>query len=164
MKHKFLFVLLVSISTFACTKKVAINVIEPAEEQVKEMEEQVTEEVSNLPVPVEEGTPKMTFEKRVLDLGKVKKGDQIPLTYSFTNTGDAPLEIDLISVCDCTTVTDRPYLPIQPGEKGIIKAVFDSNQKDESETIDIDIWLKNIDPVLDMPVLERIQYQYEFVK
>jgi len=40
--------------------------------------------------------------------------------------------------------------------------VFDSNQKDESETIDIDIWLKHVDPVLDMPALERIQYQFEF--
>jgi len=164
MKHNFLLVLLVTLSTFACTKKVAINVIESAEEKEKVMEEQVAEETSSLPVPVEEGTPKMTFEKRVLDLGKVKKGDQIPISYSFTNTGDAPLEIDLISVCDCTTVTERPYLAIAPGETGVIKAIFDSNQKDESETIDIDIWLKNIDPVLDMPVLERIQYQYEFVK
>jgi len=54
-------------------------------------------------------TPKMTFEKRLIDLGTIKKGDQIPISYTFTNTGDADLEIDLISVCDCTTVKERPY-------------------------------------------------------
>ena len=43
-----------------------------------------------------------------------------------------------------------------------IRDRFDSNQKDESETIEIDIWLKNIDPVLEMNVLERVKYVFEF--
>ena len=104
----------------------------------------------------------MTFEERVLHLGKVKKGDQVPLTYTFTNTGDADLEISLISVCDCTKIVERPYTAIKPGESGIIKAIFDSNQKEEAETVDIDIFLEYIDPVLEMEKLERIQYTYEF--
>ena len=134
----------------ACSKKVAIVTDVP-----KEKTEVAT-------TPAQDPAPEMTFEERIIHLGKVKKGEQVPMTYTFTNTGDADVEIDLISVCDCTTITERPYAAIKPGESGIIKAIFDSNQKEEAETIDIDIWLKYMDPVLEMPKLERIQYTYEF--
>ena len=150
MNRNIVLILLVSICSFSCAKKVALTVKEPVEETSTDI------------VPVKEAAPKMTFEQRLLDLGKIKKGEQIPLSYTFKNTGDADLEIDLISVCDCTKVLERPYSAIKPGESGTIKAIFDSNQKDEGETIEIDIWLKNIDPVLDMPVLERVKYVFEF--
>ncbi len=150
MNRNIVFILLVSFCSFSCAKKVALTVKEPVEETSTDI------------VPVKEAAPKMTFEQRLLDLGKIKKGEQIPLSYTFKNTGDADLEIDLISVCDCTKVLERPYSAIKPGESGTIKAIFDSNQKDEGETIEIDIWLKNIDPVLDMPVLERVKYVFEF--
>ncbi len=150
MNRNIVLILLVSICSFSCAKKVALTVKKPVEETSTEI------------VPVKEPAPKMTFEQRLLDLGKIKKGEQIPLSYTFKNTGDADLEIDLISVCDCTKVLERPYSAIKPGESGTIKAIFDSNQKDEGETIEIDIWLKNIDPVLDMPVLERVKYVFEF--
>ena len=150
MNRNILFFLLVSFCSFSCAKKVALTVKEPVEETTTAI------------IPVKDLAPKMTFEKRLLDLGTIKKGDKIPLSYTFKNTGDADLEIDLISVCDCTEVLERPYSAIKPGESGTITAIFDSNQKDESETIEIDIWLKNIDPVLDMPVLERVKYVFEF--
>jgi len=148
MKHSIF--LLCCLFTLACSKKLAVTTAPPAEKTATET------------IPAIDPTPIMTFEERLLHLGKVKKGDQIPLSYTFTNTGDADLEIDLISVCDCTKILERPYKAIKPGESGIIKAVFDSNQKDEAETIDIDIWLKHMDLELDMPKLERIQYTYEF--
>ena len=161
MKRYFLILLIPTLFTLACAPKVKL-VVKEKESTEKDATEQVemTKEVAIIPTTAP--MPKMTFEKRLVHLGKIKKGDQIPISYTFTNTGDADLEIDLISVCDCTTVKERPYLPIKPGEKGRIDVVFDSNQKDESETIEIDIWLKHIDPVLDMPVLERLQYDFEF--
>lgn len=110
-----------------------------------------------------EPAPKMTFETRMFDLGSIKKGEKRELTYTFTNTGNADLVISQVSVCDCTTVKSRPYLPVKPGESGKIEVIFDSSKKEESDIIDIDIWLENIDPVLEMPVLERIQYKYEFL-
>ncbi|MBK7410293.1 MAG: DUF1573 domain-containing protein [Saprospirales bacterium] len=105
----------------------------------------------------------MTFAQRSFDLGKVKKGEKRSLTYTFTNQGDQPLEVDLISACDCTTI-DFNYKPYQPGESGVIKVVFDSAEKDEAETIDIDILLKNTLPGTDIPIIERIEYSFDIVK
>jgi hypothetical protein len=50
------------------------------------------------------GMPKMTFPVKSKDFGKVKTGDMPTFTYEFTNTGDAPLEIDIVSGCDCTEI------------------------------------------------------------
>jgi len=110
-----------------------------------------------------EPAPVMTFEKKFVDFGEVKKGEKRQTVFKFTNTGNAPLEIDLISACDCTT-TDYPRLPVMPGESGEIDVVFDSTEKDESETIDIDIFLKNTDPESGAPMIEMLQYKYELIK
>lgn len=109
------------------------------------------------------GFPVMKFENRMVELGKVKKGEKRAITYTFKNVGDTDLEIDLISACECTTL-DYSTAVVKPGETGTIKAVFDSSKKDESETIDIDIYLKNMDPEMDMPIMEMLRYSYELEK
>ena len=106
------------------------------------------------------GVPIMKFDKRFHDFGKVKKGEIKSTTFEFTNEGDVALEIELISACDCTT-TDYPRLPVKPGERGKIKVVFDSTEKEESETIDIDIFLKNTNPKTGIPIMEMLQYKFE---
>jgi len=112
---------------------------------------------------VGEPAPIMTFEKKFIDLGEVKKGEKRQTVFKFKNTGNAPLEIDLISACDCTT-TDYPRLPVMPGESGEIDVIFDSSEKDESETIDIDIFLKSTDPESGAPIIEMLQYKYELIE
>ncbi|MBK7334760.1 MAG: DUF1573 domain-containing protein [Saprospirales bacterium] len=107
--------------------------------------------------------PVMTFPQRSVDFGKVKKGDKREYTYTFTNLGDTPLEVDLISACDCTTV-EFDYRPYKPGESGRIKIIFDSTEKDEAETIDIDILMKNTLPGTDIPIIERVEYKFDIVK
>ncbi|MEY3052085.1 MAG: hypothetical protein RLY31_1870 [Bacteroidota bacterium] len=110
------------------------------------------------------GMPIMQFESRVHDMGKVKKGDTPTYTFTYTNMGDVPLEIDLVSVCECT---DKDYSPsvVQPGEKGWIKVVFNSDRAEEgSEGSDVDIYLKNIDPEIDAPIFERVRYTYQLVE
>ena len=110
-----------------------------------------------------EPAPVMTFEKMFVDFGEVKKGEKRQTVFKFTNTGNAPLEIDLISACDCTT-TDYPRLPVMPGESGEIDVIFDSTEKEESETIDIDIFLKNSDPETGAPIIVMLQYKYDLIK
>ena len=109
------------------------------------------------------GLPIMHFDERVHDFGKVKKGAVKTHVFTFTNLGDVPLEIDIATSCDCTTL-DYSTAEVKPGEKGQIKVTFDSAKKDESETVDVDIYLKNIDPEIGAPIFERIQYTYELVE
>ncbi len=106
--------------------------------------------------------PKMSFDQAMIDLGKVKKGDKRSFSYTFKNKGNAPLQIDLISACDCTK-TDYPQGKIKPGEEGTIKVVFDSSEKEESEVIDIDIFLTNEDEKGN-PMMVTIQYKFELLK
>ncbi|MCB0518338.1 MAG: OmpA family protein [Lewinellaceae bacterium] len=109
------------------------------------------------------GLPIMQFDERIYDMGKVKKGEIKEHTFNYTNVGDVALDIDLISVCECTTYEFAPSV-VQPGGKGWIKVLFDSNKKDESDTSDVDIYLKNIDPEIDAPIFERVQFKYELVQ
>lgn len=108
------------------------------------------------------GFPIMQFETRVYDMGTVKKGELKEYTFRFTNVGDVALDIDIVSVCECTSYELGPSV-VKPGEKGWIKVVFDSNKKEESDTSDVDIYLKNIDPEIDAPIFERVKFKYELV-
>ena len=107
--------------------------------------------------------PVMTFEKPFIDLGAVKKGEKRSFSFPFSNTGTAPLTIDIVSACECTT-TEYPTKDIQPGEKAAIEVVFDSTEKEEEETIDIDIFLTQTDPNTGGPIVERVQYHFELLK
>ncbi|WP_421795849.1 DUF1573 domain-containing protein [Haliscomenobacter sp.] len=109
------------------------------------------------------GVPVMQFKIREVDFGKVKKGEKREYTFEFTNKGDAELKIAIITACDCTT-TDYSTDPVKPGESGKIKVTFDSTDKTESETIDVDIILENTMPGKDSPIIERLQYKFELIK
>ena len=65
-----------------------------------------------------------TFNK-----GTITEGEKIEIVYRFKNTGEKPLIIkDVRPSCGCT-VAEKPLEPIAPGKEGIIKAVFDSQNK-----------------------------------
>lgn len=102
----------------------------------------------------------LQFDDRMIEFGKVKIGEKREHTYKVTNVGDTNAEIDIISACDCTT-TNESKRTIKPGDSATIHVIFDSNEKTESETIDIDIFLKNRTPDDDMPVIETIKYSFE---
>lgn len=67
------------------------------------------------------------------DLGKVKEGQVVEVSYRFRNTGQKNLIIsDVQAQCGCT-IPEKPEEPIAPGEEGVIKAKFDSkNRKGEN--------------------------------
>ncbi|MEM1324501.1 MAG: DUF1573 domain-containing protein [Bacteroidota bacterium] len=109
------------------------------------------------------GFPMMHFKERVVDFGIVKKGEKRKHVYEFTNLGDTTMEIDFVDHCDCTEV-DYPRLPVAPGESGKISVVFDSKDKDEAETISVDIFLKQVDPANDLNIFETVQYVFDIEK
>ena len=93
-----------------------------------------------------QAVPVITFDTAYFDLGNMVAGDKQELVYNFTNTGDAPLKIDLVTACKCTA-TDWPQHEIKPGERATIKAVFDSTgmKGEYNKTIDI---IANTEPIV----------------
>ncbi len=112
--------------------------------------------------PVQQGVH-MTFDSEHLNIGKVKKGEIKKFDFVFTNTGTDVIEIDIASGCDCTTL-DYPKNKIRPGQKGVIHVTFDSGKKEESETVDVDIYLKNLNPKTGQRILKIVDYKYELTK
>lgn len=100
------------------------------------------------------------FDQKHINLGKVKRGDKETFKYHFTNTGTETIEIAIVSGCDCTTL-DWTRGEIAPGEKGEIDVIFDSTEKEYSETVDVDMYLKNINPKSNSQYLFMVDYEFE---
>jgi hypothetical protein len=61
------------------------------------------------------------------DLGRVKEGTVVEVTYRFKNTGNKPLVIESVQPsCGCT-VPEKPEKPIPPGGEEVIRAKFSSS-------------------------------------
>ncbi len=104
----------------------------------------------------------ITFEKEHHQLGDVVKGEKKTFKYNFENTGTDVIEIEIVSGCDCTTL-DWTRGPIKVGEKGSIDVIFDSTEKEASETVDVDLYLKNINPKSDSPYLFVLDYTFNLL-
>jgi outer membrane biosynthesis protein TonB len=73
--------------------------------------------------------PVMTFGESVHDFGNIKAGDIVKHTFSFKNTGKAPLIIEsATATCGCT-IPNYPKEPVAPGEEGKIDVQFNSTGK-----------------------------------
>ena len=105
----------------------------------------------------------MNFDNKLVDFGTVKKGEKRQHIYNFTNTSDEPVEIEIITACECTKV-DWTRGKILPGSTGKITANFDSTEKDASETIAITIVLKNKDKKMGYPVIEEVKFKFDLIK
>ncbi len=58
----------------------------------------------------------VTWDKKMIELGTVKKGEKRSMNFEFTNTSGADIQIDIVDACDCTKV-DFPRGVIAPGAK-----------------------------------------------
>jgi peptidoglycan-associated lipoprotein len=112
-------------------------------------------DIKNLPI--------LQFDRRELDLSDVKKGQKKSFEYTFTNTGEVPAKVMLIQACDCTTIEHNNAKVYQPGDSGVLKITFDSAEKEEDETIVIDIYLEQNDKS-DLPILEMVEYSFRLLK
>jgi Protein of unknown function (DUF1573) len=67
------------------------------------------------------------------DLGNIKEGQVVEVSYRFKNSGDKPLIIAGVTAsCGCT-VPEKPEKPIAPGQEEVIKAKFDSKGRPKGE-------------------------------
>lgn len=100
----------------------------------------------------------VTWDKKMIELGAVKKGEKRAMFFDFTNTSGEDIQIEIVDACECTT-TDFPRGVLKPGAKGRIDALFDSTEKTAPETIDIRVIFKNTDAA-GIPKIEVVQYTF----
>ncbi len=63
------------------------------------------------------------------EIGKIKKGQKVEVTYRFKNTGDKPLIINSVNPgCGCT-IAEKPEKPILPGKEDKIVAMFNTESQ-----------------------------------
>lgn len=106
--------------------------------------------------------PSLEWDKTLIEFGKIQKGDQRAVEYTFTNVGDIPIQIELATTCHCTQITYPPASKIfNKGDSGTIKGIFDSSEKEKSEKIDITVILTNTDSK-GYPIIEELFFSYEF--
>ncbi len=75
----------------------------------------------------------MTFKESSHDFGTVPAGkDTLWYSFTFTNTGNEPLQInDVKTSCDCT-LAEWPKTPLQPGKSAIVRGGFKIENKSGS--------------------------------
>ena len=102
----------------------------------------------------------MSFETQLIDLGTVQKGEVREMSIPFENSGNMPFMIELVTSCNCTSLEWPVAKVFQPGEGGVIEAIFDSTEKEKSETVDIDIILRENDPKTGYPKIFTVQFKF----
>ncbi len=74
--------------------------------------------------------PVITFEKTNHDFGTIHEKDVVKTTFTFKNTGNAPLLITRIKAsCGCTIPSNWTKEPILPGEESQFTVQFNSRNK-----------------------------------
>lgn len=104
----------------------------------------------------------VVWDKKMIDLGAVKKGEKRTMQFEFSNTSGADIQIDIVDACECTKV-DFPRGIIAAGAKGRLDATFDSTEKEAAETIGINVVFKQTDAAGN-PRIEVVEYKFDIVK
>ncbi|WP_019039131.1 DUF1573 domain-containing protein [Psychroflexus tropicus] len=117
-KLLFALVALATISFTACNNQKAADKVD---ESKKEIAEERDAEKQSFPV--------MEFEEKEYDFGTVEEGEIVEHTFTFTNTGDAPLIVsNATASCGCTVPTWTKEA-IAPGENGEMVVKFNTRGK-----------------------------------
>lgn len=124
MKRNLILVFIV-LSLTSCTNNASKTEDTVLDKPVLEIENKGTGAVEEK----NENAPIISLENAVYEFGTVKEGAKVEHTYSFTNTGKSPLILSNVSAsCGCTTPEYSKH-PINPGEKGSVTVVFDSQNQ-----------------------------------
>lgn len=144
MKIKFLSALAVVALLGACDKK------DDQADKIKALEEKIAQlENSNTavtPVNVQTATTAdpsslgaFEFKEMEYDFGTINEGQVVEHIFNFTNKGQAPLVISNITApCGCTS-PEWTKTPVNPGESGFVKVVFNSTAKSGSQAPTVSI-------------------------
>jgi Protein of unknown function (DUF1573) len=126
-----------------------------------------TVSVKSVVEPVEEILAVMRFEKKTFHFGTVKMGEHPSHIFSYTNTGQEPVEIEIVSACDCTDV-EYTKNPIAVGGTATIKATYMSERAPENVNKEfekeITIVLKNKYPDTGYPMVETLKIKGNVVE
>lgn len=69
--------------------------------------------------------PEIAFDKKEHDFGEIINGTPVETTFSYTNTGKAPLVVTKIkSTCGCTVPQGWSKEPLAPGESSSFTVKF----------------------------------------
>ncbi len=132
-----------TVAIMACTDKDAERKVAELEDKLAELENNgantSTTAASNTATTsaattANEGKPEgplptFAFPEEEHDFGTIKEGESVEHTFSFTNSGEAPLIIESARAsCGCT-VPKWPKEPIAVGETGEIMVRFNSTGK-----------------------------------
>jgi len=76
--------------------------------------------------PAVSSGPRIQFQNTIYDFGKIKSGELVKYTFTFTNTGDAVLILTNVQPqCGCTTAGEWTR-QVEPGKTGAIPIQFSS--------------------------------------
>ncbi|GHA50830.1 hypothetical protein GCM10007103_34480 [Salinimicrobium marinum] len=127
MKKGMLLLAVIAAMTFTSCKEDASNKVKA--ENVEEAAERDSQAVVY---------PEISFDATEHDFGTIDQGTAVEHTFTFTNTGNAPLVItNASSSCGCTVPTWTKE-PIAPGESGEMLVKFNgSGQNQVTKTVTI---------------------------
>lgn len=92
---------------------------------------------SSPPAATAPDAPRIRFDSELFDFGTAEQGAKVVHLFEITNVGKSTLEIpDVTSSCGCTA-TMLSARRLEPGQKGQVRAEFDStNYRDQ-----VQIWI-----------------------
>jgi hypothetical protein len=140
---KLLGLALLAVLVGACTNKKVENNIKSLERRVAALERR-----SGIQTPPEDAEqrkeigaqesngalPVLSFESTEYNFGNVQQGDIVEHSFTFTNTGNAPLLISkATATCGCT-VPEWPSEPVAVGETGVILVKFNTTGRKDVQT------------------------------
>lgn len=148
-------VLLVAVIAISCSDRNAEKRIAELESRLAKVEGKKSPAVTPVSDPAANATatekpegplPVVQFGSLEHDFGTIKEGDVVEHTFTFKNTGEAPLIIQTAQPsCGCTA-PDWSKEPIPVGGTGFVKAKFDSNGKpnlqNKTITVTANTWPK----------------------
>jgi hypothetical protein len=150
----FAFFSMLVLSLAACKDRDAEKKIAQLESRLAELEGKKSPDATATTTPATPAAeakpdgplPAMEFNAIDHDFGTINEGEIVEHTYSFKNTGAAPLIIQSAQgSCGCT-VPDWSKDPIPVGGTGFVKAKFDTNGKTNAQnktvTVTANTWPK----------------------
>jgi hypothetical protein len=149
MKAKLILIVVFAALFTACKDRDAEKKIAALESRLAEVESKrptLTPEQAAQPEEKPEGPlPVIEFDKTEHDFGAIEQGKGVSYTYTFKNTGDAPLIIQSAQpTCGCT-VSNYSKDPIPVGGSGFVTAEFDAKSpglQNKSVTVTANTWPK----------------------
>lgn len=125
MKHT-LIILAAAISVAACNPKdkKGGETDVPAPDTAAKL---TPDEISKIAADSANFTTIQWIDSTTRDLGKLKKDQEVEVTFRFKNSGSKVLVIENVSAgCGCT-IPEKPERPFAPGEEGVIRAKFNGS-------------------------------------